>query len=278
VSGVDPNGGGPLLVPGGASAPPEGTGLVSVTDGVLDTPSTLAARVAADAAALRAAMGVPGSVEVDPLTSTSGGLQPWTAVPVTGCTQSISGGLITLTTPSGQAGISGNDYLQYHRALGVETARGVDVSVRVASWSGTLGTRRANMVLSGRAVPLGTTPSTGEFAIWCAVSDADGRMVIGDYIGSTFTTRVDAAASQIPLDGTGLMRVIVSPTGYSVWTGVGASYAAAVWTRRASVAFTTTGAAAVMPEVTRVSLAGYRSASQAEAFVVAYSDFRVVGL
>ena len=56
MSVVDPNGGGPLLVPGGAAAPPEGTGLTSVTAGEWDTPSTLVARVAADAAAVNAAL------------------------------------------------------------------------------------------------------------------------------------------------------------------------------------------------------------------------------
>lgn len=233
------------------------------------------------AATLRTNIRLTNAVETDPLTSTSGGLATWTAVAVSGCTQSIASGLVTLTTPSGQASISGTDYLQYHRATGVEGARGVDVAVRVASFSGTLGTRRVNLVLSGRAVPLGTTPSGSELAIWCAVSDVDGRMVVGEYVGATFTTRLTAAASQLPLDGTGWMRVIVSPVGYSAWTGVGATAGtpieSVVWTRRASVAWTDTAGTA-MGEVTRMSLAAYRATSQAEAFVASFAGLRIVGL
>ena len=52
----------PIPGPAGAAGPagpaPSGTGLVSVTGGVLDSPSTLVDRVAADAAAIKAALGV----------------------------------------------------------------------------------------------------------------------------------------------------------------------------------------------------------------------------
>lgn len=49
---------GPAGPAGADGATPEGTGLVSVTDGVADTPSTLRARVAADAANLRTDLGL----------------------------------------------------------------------------------------------------------------------------------------------------------------------------------------------------------------------------
>lgn len=89
MSGVDPNGGGPLLVPGGAAAPPEGTGLTSVTAGEWDTPSTLAARVAADAAAVRAALGVVAS------THGSGTLAARPASPAAGDTYVVTSGVAT---------------------------------------------------------------------------------------------------------------------------------------------------------------------------------------
>lgn len=118
MSGVDPNGGGAVVVPGagptgatgatgaagatGATGPagpaPSGTGLVSVTDGVLDTPSTLAARVTADAAALRAILDATRTTTPS-LASTSG----WTN------STSGSGATSTLNTGSGLIELAIND-------------------------------------------------------------------------------------------------------------------------------------------------------------------------
>lgn len=62
-------------------------------------------------------------------------------------------------------------------------------------------------------------------------------------------------------------RVVVTPLGYTLLTGVGATYATTVWTVRHTQSIT----AAVAPVAT-LALSGYRNGTDAEAFAAVWAS------
>lgn len=91
---------------GPAGPAPSGTGLVSVTAGVLDAPSTLRARVAADAANLRADLGLQSATIAGDVATTSATYVDITGlgIPV-GIGTFVFDGRIGITTSSGANGV-----------------------------------------------------------------------------------------------------------------------------------------------------------------------------
>ena len=256
--------------PAGAALISDGAGDIATTSA--DVSAMLAA---SDAAAARAAMGVPGSVEVDPLTGLSGGLQTWVAVPSSGSTESISGGVMSFNTPAGQT--SGTARMSYYRPFGVEAARGVDVAVRIASWgAGAAGTLRGILALGSAADPLNATYTGSVYGIQVYVTADTGVVSADEYLAGSFTTRLTSGAGAAPLGGTGWLRVVTTAYGYAILTGVGATYAAAVWTVRASVPFASPDTNA-RDGLRYASVGAYRAGTSTGAFAVTYADFRVTG-
>ena len=226
---------------------------------------------------VRTSLRLTNAYEVDPLTSLSGGLATWTAVPSAGSTESIAAGLMSFNTPAGQTSAAAR--MSYHRAFGVGTARGCDVAVRVASWgAGAAGTLRGILAVASTADPLNTVFAGTDYSIQAYITADDGALSAGEYRGGAFTTRYTGGAGVILLDGTGWMRVIVDAHGYSVWTGVGATYAAAVWTRRVSVPLTAPADTTSLGEILRMSVGAYRAGTTTGDFVVTYADLQIVGL
>ena len=177
MSGVDPNGGGPLLVPGGAAAPPEGTGLTSVTAGEWDTPSTLAARVAADAAALRAILDATRTTTPS-LASTSG----WTN------STSGTGATSTQNTSTGQMEFAVNNNggtARFLRTISVPSDW--RAQVRVRSFSDTTVNVQATF-----SVYQSASPTEGpRFTVY---GDGSLRTQYVPFSGSTVTVRAQTTA------------------------------------------------------------------------------------
>lgn len=186
MSGVDPNGGGPLLVSGGASAPPEGTGLTSVTAGEWDTPSTLAARVAADAAALRTALSLPAAALV---AYGTGGDTAWT-----GWTYSETGGATARTDGSVTGG-----------RLRLTCTAGATLSPDNATFTATIPTALRSRSWRWRA-RLATMTGGSSFARWVVVVDSCYLSIRSDGVVNSGGPSISDAASSagvVPTDGTG---------------------------------------------------------------------------
>ncbi len=217
MSGVDPNGGGPLLVPGGASAPPEGTGLTSVTAGEWDTPSTLAARVAADAAALRAILDATRTTTPS-LASTSG----WTN------STSGSGATSTLNTGSGLVEFAVNNNGGTARLVRtISVPSDWRVQLRVRSFTDTTTNVQATLA------PL-QSASPNEGPRFTLYGDGSLRTQYVPFSGSTVTVRAQttalSAVRAAMTAGTLWLRV-QSQGGCIGWLyAVGATEATLVWT------------------------------------------------
>ncbi len=276
MSGVDPNGGGPLLVPGGAAAPPEGTGLVSVTDGVLDAPSTLATRLAADSAAVLAASDAARLTTWD-FSSATG----WTLVNGSGGA-TIGSGLLTFTTASGVSTAAPNaPSATVALPSGVDPWRGVDISVRIATLATAGGALPTGSVVAWLSI---TSKSDGKNGTYSG-SDLgvvvtvipDGSVNAGDYTPS-FNARGASAAGVVLRDGSDWVRLLFRDGSYSVYAGRGSSRPTS-WTRLYSGTIgAVLSSTAAFAQPINLTLAGYRSSTTAEAIVIAWDDLAVTRL
>ena len=159
-----------------------------------------------------------------------------------------------------------------YRSLSVSGARGVDVAVRLASWTGTLGTMRAQLVVGSKADGGNATYSGTDYGVLAYASSATGDLTIGDLLPA-FTSRA-VLTGILTLDGQDWLRVVTSAGGYSVWTGRGGTFAAAVWKLRYVSA---TSGSVIYDEVQYVTLNAYRSDVQPQAFTATFADLRIVG-
>ena len=111
--------------PGSPGPAPSGTGLVSVTSGVLDTPTTLIARLAADADASRTAISAtPGATTSDDPGDGTG----WTTTPASGVTISRASSTLTLAAA---IGTTGNGFVTRDASPLAVSATSWDVAVRL---------------------------------------------------------------------------------------------------------------------------------------------------
>jgi len=256
---------------GGGFANPMTTAGDIIIGGALGTPTRLA--VGAEGSIQTVVSGVPawaaGPVTTDDFTSAV----PWTAVNGNG-TAAVSGGVGSCSVAPGVTASAPNRP-SLSRALPTYAPWQVlDVSARLASFTGTLGTARALFNIS--TAPDGAndtyTGAATDFGVSALVL-ADGSLTVGDYNGGggVFNSRLTTSAGVVPLDSSGFLRVIARPDSYTVLTGVGATYAAAVWTPRH-----TQGVVWAARALATVSLSGYRNDSQAEAHTVTWDDLVMV--
>lgn len=199
MSGIDPNGGGALVVPGGGTVTS-----ASITDA---TAAGRAVLTAASASAQRAALH-RRAVATSTLTATNGG---GTAVAATGA----------LSYASGQTGAAWADY---PRLVGAHAGSvwALDGAVRVTM----TGNPTANTVAS---LGLGSTGSAYGAVVLVRVSGAGS---VDAYDTTPSIVLAGTANGTLPVDGTGWLRARVQGGVLTIWTGVGASYDAAAWTLR----------------------------------------------
>ncbi len=260
MSGVDPNGGGPLLVPGGAAAPPEGTGLTSVTAGEWDTPSTLAARLAAEAPAV-----------LDAARTTSYDFSSGAGVTLVNGngTAAVTGGQVVLTTASGANTASPNaPTATVSLPTTIDPWRGVDIIVRLVGFTGTLGTTANRMWLAIGSVTNAANASWGSVGDWSVAlySQPDGAVLLGDAAnGSAFANRATSAAGALLLDGDDWVRLIFRSGGYEAFSARGSSLPT-TWTRRgASCLLAAPASSAAFSAPAYVTMRPFRSRSSSGA-------------
>jgi len=204
--------------PGSPGPAPSGTGLVSVTSGVLDTPTTLIARLAADATAVLAAIGAaPGATVVDPMAGTG-----WTsAATPAGTSATWAASTLVLSVPSGVSGT----VRQQHDDEITDSATAWDFTVRLQATTGS-GTTTA-------AVGIYWICNAGATQYFGANIRGDGAIYVG---WATPTSGSDAYAATTLSLGGGQSWVRLSRTQAGqqiVWYGEGVGGALPVqWTRR----------------------------------------------
>lgn len=273
---------------GPAGPAPSGTGLVSVTAGVLDTPSTLAARVAADAAALLALLDAARLTTYAFADESEG-----TAVNGLGDVV-VSGGVATFTTGSGVTTGTGNRPT-YNIAIPatVDVMRGVDVAVRIVDFRGastpaaTLGAARGGFALTTKAAGFVNADYVSPHWAFNVTAESDGKVVVTEFFDisgtSTGIARYTSPSGVIVYDGSTWMRAISRPgyTAFLVGRGTGTAYpTAAQWSLRYVRADQdpTSPLRTYTAPVATVSLTGYRNDSQAETLTIQLANLRVTGL
>jgi len=255
---------------GGGMTNPMTTAGDLIRGGTAGAPTRVA--VGADGSVLTVVAGVPAWAAGPVTTDDFASAVPWTAVNGNG-TAAVSGGVGSCSIASGASGNTPNRPSLSRALPALAPWQLLDVAVRLASFTGTLGSARALFNLSTE--PDGAndayTGATTDFGI-SAGCLPDGSAFIGDFNGGGggFNSRASPAAG-LPLAGTGWLRIILRPDSYVVLTGVGATYAAAVWTPRHTQAITWEARA-----LTTVSLSGYRSDVQAELHTVTWDDLVMV--
>jgi hypothetical protein len=228
---------------GGGGGAPSGTGVVTVTSGVFDAPSSTddvvtsglsglvggvlgeaivgdgagsVQQTAADVSALLAAADAPAmrsalcdrTISLAGLTATNGN---GTAVAATG----------TLSYASGQTGAAWADYPRLVGAHGA-SLWSFEASVRITFTGAASGNTAASL-------GIGTTGSVYNSLVMIQLF-GDGQIAGLDISGSPVWSVYTPGT--LPTDGTGWLRVRVQAGTMTFWTGVGATYATAAWTIR----------------------------------------------
>ena len=273
MSGVDPNGGCPLLVPGGASAPPEGTGLVSVTAGVLDTPSTLAARLALETPAV-----------IDASRSTAYDFASAAGITLTNGngTAAVTGGQLVFTTASGADTTLPNRPNAIVALPATVDPWHFDASAQLVGATGTLG-GAVNRVWFGFSNDvLGTNAVYGAAgALSVGIFTApDGSLTATEVTtggGGTRADRVTHGAGTLSFDGQDWLKIEVRGSSWAMYTGRGTSLPT-TWTRRwGGVIGSTSLQGVAFTPMTYVYLSAYRNGAQAQVSVTTFDSLRITG-
>ena len=199
----------------------------------------------------------------------------WTEVDGNG-TATIGSGAATFSTPSGTDSELPNRPSAY-ALLPQVAVRGCDVAVRVSSMTATLGTNGvgALLILGNLADGANTQyPGATDYGI-VAVVYKDGSILVGNVVnGGPFASTFSAGAATITTSAAFWLRVVMTPLGYQVLTGTGATYDTAVWTPRTSTALTVGTTHYTPPSY--VAIGGYRITSQAEVATITMSNLVAV--
>ena len=232
-------------VGGGGGVPlPSTDGYLSVTSGAYDTPSSASDIVAA---------GISSMVGSDPagtaiVSDGAGGIQPTSADvstllgaadaaaaraalyqrTVATSTLTATNGTGTATAATGvlsyASGQTGSAWADFPRLTGAHggSVWAMDAAVRVTMAHGF-------SVNSVASLSIGTTGSTyGAIVLW----RVGGTGSVDAYDTAASLVLAGTAPGTLPVDGTGWLRARVQGGVLTLWTGVGASYAAAAWTMR----------------------------------------------
>jgi len=227
----------------GGGGAPSGTGVVTVTSGVFDVPSST------DVVVISGLSGLVGSVLGEAVVGDGAGSVQQTTADVSGflaaadppamrsalCDRAISLAGLTASNGNGTAvaatgtlsyasGQTGAAWADYPRLVGAHGASiwAFEAAVRITI----TGTVSANTVAS---LGIGSTGSSYDATVLIRLfgnGEIDGFAVSGGAVWSVYTP------GTLPVDGTGWLRVRVQAGTMTFWTGVGASYAAAAWTLR----------------------------------------------
>lgn len=194
----------------------------------------------------------------------------WTLVNGNG-TATISAGA-TFSTPAGTASELPNRPNAY-TPLPQPAIRGCDVAVRVSSMTATLGTNGvgAFLILGNNTDGANSTyAGATDYAVFLFVYK-DGSILVGNQTnGGGFASTFTAGAATITTTAAFWLRIVITPLGYQVLTGTGATYETAVWTPRTSTALSVGTTNYTPPSY--VSIGGYRATSQAETATITMSN------
>jgi len=270
---------------GGGGGAPSGTGVVTVTSGVFDVPSST------DVVVISGLSGLVGSVLGEAVVGDGAGDTTTTSADVSGflaaadapamrsalCDRAISLAGLTASNGNGTAvaatgtlsyasGQTGAAWADYPRLVGAHGASiwAFEAAVRITI----TGTVSANTVAS---LGIGSTGSSYDAVVLIRLfgnGEIDGFAVSGGAVWSVYTP------GTLPVDGTGWLRVRVQAGTMTFWTGVGASYAAAAWTlRHRALMATPSGADTTYPSL---ALAMYQGVDPGAPGVQAvYSDLAI---
>lgn len=213
----------------GATGPaPSGTGLVSVTSGVLDTPSTLSARVAADAANLRTQLGLGDAATKDSSEGGNGAADGGKVVAFGGSGQinadSFSSEGIGGATSLTGAGLS---LLNAGGTAGVNISCGNQTELRDVTFpdaSGTIalleGSQTFTGALSFSSTTRPTSAGTGTPAATSLITRADAEALFGAVTKIVVSSQTDNATTS-PVDVTGLTGIVLKA---NTWYRLEASF------------------------------------------------------
>jgi hypothetical protein len=228
---------------GGGGGAPSGTGVVTVTSGVFDVPSST------DDVVMSGLSGLVGSVLGEAVVGDGSGSVQQTSADVSGflaaadapamrsalCDRTISLAGLTATNGNGTAvaatgtlsyanGQTGLVYADYPRLVGAHGTSiwSFDAAVRITITGAASGNTAASL-------GIGTTGSVYNSLVLIQLF-GDGQIAGLDISGATVWSVYTPGT--LPTDGTGWLRVRVQAGTMTFWTGVGASYAAAAWTLR----------------------------------------------
>lgn len=191
-------------------------------------------------------------------------------------TASVTGGVLRCSVPSGVSPAT------TARPQGVVTLSALadpwslDVSVRIAAYTGTTGTRRAALSISSVARGLDTSLYGAQtwslYAMQMNVSD----LQVWDFTASTGPTLRGTTGVTMASDGQDWLRVRFVDGHVRVFHGRGAARPTA-WTRVYEAAWAGSSGASVTalaPPAT-VTLGAYRSSADAESFTVDWDDLAI---
>lgn len=200
----------------------------------------------------------------------------WTDSAAGGATAAFTGGVATLTAPSGVA-VSAADRARSSAtlaSLSVPDPWRVRLEARLQTYNAA-GARRAALGLSSVASINGADYSTGDAGVFAFVLDA-GTLAIYDHVASTFTLRATSSIT-LALDGQDWLALEQRAESIRVFHGRGSTRPTS-WDLAATATWGGGVGGTMAKTPLYALLTGYRTDTTASVFTAAWSGVRVQGL